>query len=258
MKNIKNILYIKNFSQGKNLPSLKKISNDINLTCINSNELCETNMEDVKKIIDPYDLIILGGGQHHLTTPDIFEKYPEISIQIKIVKLISSGDIKNKLLIGICLGCQIIALGFGFNIIPMKNIAIGHDYLDTHTINWEYIAKSKDKYLNKLNYKLLSKSFSFHYDCIEECQKNNINGIDNLIVIAKSINSVPYIVSNINSNIYGFQSHPEICVDSISKVMDLFFGSETKKSDHIKNIYDQNILEQISTHFFDIFINCEN
>ena len=66
---IKNILYIKNFDQGKNLPCLKKISNNINLTSVNSNKLCKTNVDDIKKLIDPYDLIILGGGQHHLCLP---------------------------------------------------------------------------------------------------------------------------------------------------------------------------------------------
>jgi len=254
---VKNILYIKNFKEGKNQNHLLTIPN-IKVKFMNSTELIGYTIEELKNIIEPYNYIILGGGKQHLTFDDFLTKYPEIKNQIEIVKLISNHYIKDKLLIGICLGCQIIALGFGLKIIPMKKLFIGFDYLDLDSINQEYISKSNDKYLNKLDFELLSKSFSFHWDCVDFSTKSTnklFTNNDELVLIAESIEKHPYVIANTNSNIYGFQSHPEISLEAIFCAINTFGYTDTIKMDCIKNNLKLNELENIYKHFFNIFLD---
>jgi len=258
---MKKILYIKNFSKGSNLDYLKKISS-LNLKCIESNEIIDYNRDQLIELINIYDIIILGGGKQHLTSNNILMEYPEILNQIELVKLISSKfKSSNKILIGICLGCQIIALSFGISIIQMNKLMIGFNYMDLNTINYQYILNSNDKYLNNLDYNLLSQSFSFHYDCIDVDNLNNLNNINNtsnldkLVIIAKSINNVPYIITNTNSNIYGFQFHPEICSSSISNIGNIFLENKMEKYSHLLKNSNHTQLEKIQIHFFNIFIN---
>jgi len=269
-QNIKKILYIKNYNKGKNLEYLKKFFPNTNINYIISTKLIKYTIDDLIKIIDPYDIIILGGGEQHLTSNNFLITYPEIQNQIEIVKLISTYYYKSKLVIGICLGCQIIALSFGFKINQMKKLIIGFDYMDTKTINYNYINNSGDKYLDKFDYNLLSKSFSFHYDCIDcidfndNCSELKNSPSDKLILIAQSIEKHPYIISNTNLNIYGFQFHPEICIESIFCVIDLFLytntntNTNTTKFNYLKNSSKLNEIENIYKHFFDIFIKKNN
>lgn len=266
----KNILYIKNLDykkyidnginldNGKNLDYLKTFSN-VYLQHIMSVQIIDYNIDELKKLIEPFDIIILGGGPQHLTTDDYQLIYPEIKNQIEIVKLVSSLYYKKKLLIGICLGCQIIGLSFGFKIVSSEKLIIGFDYLDTKTIDYKFINNSNDNYLNKLDFNLLAKSFSFHNDYIDfkygyESNKAESNK-DELNLIAQSTKKHPYILNNKNLNIYGFQFHPEICFNSIFDVVNLFLDSSTIDFD--LSIYNskQYELEKIYKHFFDIFIN---
>lgn len=256
----KNILYIKNFEKGKNLTHIYSFipKESINIKNILSTELIDLDSFHLNELIKPYDIIILGGGKQHLTTNDHKIKYPEILNQIEIVKLISTNYIESKILIGICLGCQIIALSYGHEIKSMNKFMIGFDYLDINTINYDYINHSNDKFLNKIDFNLLSKSFSFHYDYMNFNNFNNmfdINKSDNLIIIGKSIDNIPYIITNTNQNIYGFQFHPEICTESIYRIIDLFFDSNTSQLEYIKNTSKLNELQKIYRHFFLTFLN---
>jgi anthranilate/para-aminobenzoate synthase component II len=255
---MKKILYIKNFSKGNNLECVKKFKS-ANIKCMESIELITYDTKQLIKLIDKYDIIILGGGKQHLTSNNILTDYPEISNQIELVKLISSKyNSSNKILIGICLGCQIIALSYGLSIIPMNKLVIGFNYMDLNTINNKYILNSNDKYLTNLDYNLLSQSFSFHYDCIDVSNLiNSINSdnVDKLVIVAKSIDNVPYIITNTNSNIYGFQFHPEICSSSISNVVNLFLENQIEKYSCLLNSSNHTQLEKIQKHFFNIFIN---
>lgn len=259
-ENIINILYIKNYCKGKNLNCLKKFKN-INLKCINSTKLINYNIENLIELIEKYDIIIIGGGKQHLTNKELIFDYPEIINQINLIKLISTKyKSSGKILIGICLGCQIIGLSYGHSIIPMDKLNVGFNFMDLNTINYSYLLKSNDKYLNKIDYHLLSKSFSFHYDYIKinQYNKNNdnnnkLNNFDELIIVVESINNVPYIITNKNSNIYGFQFHPEFTSNSIFNIKNLL--NENKKFEYLINSPNNLILDEINTHFFDIFIN---
>lgn len=138
----------------------------------------------------------------------------------------------------------------------MKKLIIGFDHLDLNSINQNYVLKSNDKYLNKLDFNLLAKSFSFHYDCINfsKKHKNKLLEHDELILIAESIEKYPYIISNTNSNIYGFQSHPEICLESIECAINSLKHS-TENEFELKNILGTIELEKIYKHFYNIFLN---
>jgi len=258
----KKILYIKNFDGGKNLDYLKKFSN-VYLQCVRSTQIIYYNIEKLNKFIKPYDIIIIGGGPQHLTTNDYLTTYPEIKNQIEIVKLVSNRYQKNKLLIGICLGCQIIGLSYGLKIVSSEKTIFGFNYLDTNTINHNLINHSNDKYLNKLDFNLLAKSLSFHNDYVYFTNDNKLES-DVLNLISQSNEGHPYILTNKNLNIYGFQFHPEITSNSISDIINLYYGmissNLNNSTNHLKKLEleRETELEKIYNHFFDIFINNNN
>lgn len=176
---IQQILFIKNYIFTENLFYLDKF----NINYIYSFDIINYNDSQLNELIDKYHIIIIGGGPQHLTF-ELINNYPEIKNLIKIINL---AHLKSKLLIGLCLGCQIIAYTFGLEIIQMNNLCIGFGYLDINSLNNQII--EKDKYLNNLDYHIISKSFSYHNDCI------NFKSNNELELLAKSNNNIPYIVS---------------------------------------------------------------
>lgn len=260
----KKILYIKNYVHSSNLNYLKK-NFDISLNRINSVALVGFNDIGLKKLIDLHDIIIIGGGPQHLIG-DFASTHPEIPAQIKLVKIFDQivknyPEYKSKVLLGLCLGCQIIGLAFGYNIVKMNKLCLGFNYIDESTINFNHISSSQDKYLNKINWDVISKAFSNHNDCVDwnefEYKNENENeliqnNLTNLVCVAKSKSNIPYILANSNSSIYGFQSHPEITFDCVKNI-------DMTKCDCNYKLEKIEMFEKIScdihTHFFDIFIN---
>lgn len=238
----KKIIHIKNYYGGQDLIFLEKNFN-VTVEQINGIDLINFNSSQLFEFISVYDIIIIGGGPQHLTKEDI-HKYPEIFKQIEIIKIVSQIYKTSKILIGICLGCQIISLAFGYEVISMKEVCIGFTYLDINTINTEFIINSNNIYLSNLDYNLLAKSFSYHYDQID--MEKNVDNSE-LIVICKSKSNVPYIIKHCNSNIFGFQFHPEFTFDSIKYRIQ----QANLTNIHIDKNYNSNIL----MHFFEIFIN---
>ena len=241
----KNILFIKNIYLGSNdkyLDYLDKYFN-INLTWMNSTDLIDKDYLYLCQLTESYDIIILGGGPQHIIG-NFMIAHPEINNQIELIKIISKT---NKLLIGICLGCQIIGKAFGFEIIKMNKLCVGFNYLEPNSIDSHFITIKNDKYLSKLNYNLLSRSFSNHYDCIKICTDNP--NLDNkLKCIGYSKLNIPYIFTHSEANIYGFQFHPEVTIECIPNTLNKY-PNEQFELDGNKNISD------IYLHFFDIFIN---
>lgn len=258
LKDIINILYIKNFIQGNNVEYLNENPN-INIKFIQSIELIGLDMEKLIELIEPFTIIILGGGTQHLTTNNLHEIYPEIQNQIQIVKLIKTKYFAtDKILIGLCLGCQIIGLSFEHKIIPMEKMIVGFNQLDANSVNWNWIYETNNNYLSSIDYKLISQAFSFHSDCIDPDSIVKSSSNTELKIIAYSINNIPYIVANSDGNIFGFQSHPEFCFKTLSNIIEMFFCDESQIMFQITNSKNLLELEKINKHFFDIFINKKN
>jgi GMP synthase-like glutamine amidotransferase len=252
----KNILYIKNFLHGQNLEYLESNFNTC-IKCINSIDLISFNTKQLECLIESYDIIIIGGGPQHITKKCIDNTYPEIINQINLIKIISKTS---KLLLGFCLGCQIIAFAFGLEIIPMEKLHLGFGYLDPSSINFNYIEKINDKYLGKLNYSLLAGSFSYHHDCIKNLKSNSIsNSIEQIINIGFSNTNVPYIIKHSTANIYGFQFHPEITPQCIERIKtNLSQSNEIHNfethSDNFETHSANSLDHKIRFHFFEIFL----
>ena len=85
--NYKNILYIKNYINSKDIDYLNELFN-VNTFSINSNKLIGLNKDDLDKLINNYDIIIIGGGPQHIITTEIL-KYPEIPNQIELIKIMT-------------------------------------------------------------------------------------------------------------------------------------------------------------------------
>jgi anthranilate/para-aminobenzoate synthase component II len=218
--------------------NISHLEEKYNTTYIFTDTLIDISDEYITSIIYTADIIFIGGGPQHLTSSKI-KNYPEVPVLIKIINIC---DNLNKLLIGICLGCQLIALNYNNNIIKLNELHIGQDFLDTFRLNYNII--KNDKYLSKINFDLLEHSFSFHNDGID------INNINNkyIDIIAYSRTNVPYIIKHKTKLIYGFQFHPELCYKSITKSL--------KKYNIIYDLnkLDIDLLKLINKHFFDIFI----
>ncbi len=253
----KKVLYIQNNLNSQNFGFLENYFNVV-VQQINSMILVNKDINYIIYLIDNFDIIILGGGPQHLTKEQI-HNYPEIYNQIEIIKYIKNKTNGNKLLIGICLGCQIIGLALGFEIIQMEKMCLGYNFLDTNSVNYNYIQESNDLYLSKLDYNLLAKSFCFHYDMINLwVEKNNFDLFgdkSDLVVIAKSKTSVPYIIKQSKSNIYGFQFHPELTIDSIKNAKNYFTSNEFNNLDNIMDNLVNNYDATILFHFFKVFFS---
>lgn len=192
------------------------------------------NKEDdyINKLIEDYDLIVIGGGTQHLTE-DKIESYKEVLFLKKIIKYC---DEQNKLLIGICLGCQLIAYYYGCEIKKLDIPQIGYNYLDNNTLNKEEI--ENDVYLSLIDYNKLKGAFSFHNDYIDF--KDN----KELILIGNCNNNNPYIIKHKSKSIYGFQQHPEHTQETLGRIIEIFKISENNK------ILD----DEININFFNSFL----
>jgi carbamoylphosphate synthase small subunit len=226
---MKKTLYIINTFFIDEISTLKKY----NINYIKSNKLLDISYSKLEEMIIKYDIIIIGGGPQHLVN-DERHKYPEIEILLNIVKIC---DNINKLLIGICLGCQIIALYYNMNIIKLEKVCLGINNINTQNID----RLNKDIYLHDIDNEILENVFSFHYDAITNIKDKDNNNIDTL-VYSKSDN--PYIIKHKRKQIYGFQFHPELNVENINILM---------RRMNIDKIFDNNKINN-SIYILDNFL----
>jgi anthranilate/para-aminobenzoate synthase component II len=229
-----------------NSPSHKFIPES---TYIESASLINTPLRTLYKIVKHFDMIVISGGPQHLYMN--LERFPEIKPLLVIVRLCSY---LNKILIGICLGCQIIGMAYKMPIIKLPQFVIGHNYMDN--INRYMI--EKDKYLSKMDFSLIKQSFSFHNDGIENvCGRAELlppkletlcvsNVPKKKIIIVASYGDIPYIIKHKKKPIYGFQFHPEANIESIINTI--------KKNNVNFNIDIMIPYEEITTNFFSAFM----
>jgi GMP synthase-like glutamine amidotransferase len=143
-----------------------------NITTIRSYD--KINYNNVEYIQQFNKIIILGGTQSLVE----IDKYPYLYKIVELIKIAISNNIS---LIGICLGCQLLAFSYGCKIVKMDKSEIG--YNSKIKLNGEYI----DNIL------------SFHTDTIIPNDK---------IIILSQYNTYPYIIKV--GSAYGFQFHPEV------------------------------------------------
>lgn len=143
---------------------------------------------DLESLLINFDRLIILGGPQTLTRID---KYPYLE---DVIKLINIFYINNKHVLGICLGCQLIAKAFGCNVKKLHKPVIGT--IENININVH----------NKLTKKLYNKRLlAFHSDYIVPNKKidvlasHNHNGIN-----------IPYVIKK--GNVVGIQAHVEMKV----------------------------------------------
>lgn len=228
---MKKILFIRNCKSNNNFNNISNISIDI----IYSDSIIDYTYEQLLDLVSNYDIIIIGGGPQHITTKSF---HPELDNLYKIIQIIELYPFK--ILIGICLGFQIICNNFGCEIKPLNSLCIGFNKLDINSINHNIC--NNDKFLKNLNFNILSHSFSFHYDYVY-----NINVNIDLVAISNS--NVPYVIKK--NNLYGFQFHPELDDSSLCYILNNY-----PTNDLNKNIILSNNLDHIKSHFFDSLKDC--
>lgn len=134
---------------------------------------------DIKSIdVDKYEYIIILGGYQSILD---LEKYSYLN---DLVELIQKCKVKQKPLIGICLGCQLLAYALGCTIKRLAHFKSGYGY---EILNYEPI-------------------FRYHEDYVIANEK---------IRILATVESMPYIFQS--EKMIGIQCHPDINPEYISE-----------------------------------------
>ena len=146
-------------------------------------EIIKSSDDDVSKLqIDKYALIIILGGDQSITK---IESYPYL---VGVICLIQKCLKIKKPLLGICLGCQLIAYTLGCEIKSCNKLNSGFD-------------------VNILNFKNV---FRYHYDYIVPNDSLNvIEWFDNM----------PYLYTYCD-NVVGIQCHPDMLPELVNLYTD--------------------------------------
>lgn len=144
--------------------------------------------------------LVISGGPQFVTELD---KYPELSLELELIHVAAAAG---KLILGICLGIQLINHAFGNHVVRLETPRIGCGYFDPASVD-----TVSDYRLSQIDFSLFDAAFSFHNDGVEA----NIS--PDLITVAKSRCDPPliYAVRHRTLPIYGFQIHPEATASGI-------------------------------------------
>ncbi len=145
-----------------------------------------------KRDIDRFDLFIFHGGKQSANSKSnaILNEYKFLNYIIK----------KNKIIVGICLGAQLIAKIYGSKISKSKNKLFECGYKKNYKINNMYF---------KNNHSFLQ----FHTE--------GISYNKNMELLAKGILYEVDSFKIIRKDIYGFQFHPEVTSNTIKRWHDI-------------------------------------
>lgn len=176
------------------------LENTKDIHYIHCNQLQIITDSELQTLVYDISGVILTGGPQHI--PEI-EKHPELQRELK---LIAYAVEQKCILLGICLGFQLLNYFFGNRVITLPNCIIGFNKMNPMSVN-----TYGDPVLQKLDFTLLCSGFSFHYDGVVE----NMN--PDLYVVATGPNKCIYFIKHRYLPIYGIQSHPELSSNRIEK-----------------------------------------
>ena len=218
-----------------NYDTEEPILNKENIKYITYKKLLEISNNNLKYLLNDIDGLIISGGPQHIP---YFDNHPEL---LKEINLISYAIKKNIIVLGICLGFQLINHYFGNVIATLNKCVIGCNKMNLETVN-----TYGEETLGQIDFNLLSSGFSFHYDGVK------MNLSRELLVIAKDYDNNVYFVKHKNLPIYGVQLHPEACYHETKKCL--------KKYKVYQDIYlpDDEHLEKIRRNFFLAILGIEN
>lgn len=154
--------------------------------------------------------LVISGGPQYVTE---LNSFPELHLELTLIHIAANAG---KLILGICLGFQLINHAFGNRVVRLPEPRIGCGYFDPATVD-----TVGDYRLQQIDFSLFSAAFSFHSDGVE------INESPDLITVAQSRCDPPliYAVRHRSLPIYGFQIHPEATADGIQECI-VRYGEE--------------------------------
>jgi GMP synthase-like glutamine amidotransferase len=138
--------------------------------------------------------LVISGGPQFVTELD---RFPELYLELELIHVAAAAG---KLVLGICLGFQLINHALGNTVVRLEDSRIGCGYFDPTTV-----VTGDDTRLQQIDFSLFDAAFSFHNDGVI------VNTSPDLVTVARSRCDPPliYAVRHRTLPIYGFQIHPE-------------------------------------------------
>jgi gamma-glutamyl-gamma-aminobutyrate hydrolase PuuD len=183
---------MKTFLVVVNYNSDTQLINSSTFTYVNYKALLTLNDKDLENLLIGIDGLILSGGPQHI--PEM-EAYPELSKEITLIRLAVQ---KGALILGICLGFQLLNHYFHNKVHKLESRIVGCNKMDKRSVN-----TNGDETLASIDFDLLCSGFSFHYDGVKE------NHNDDILVVAIGVDNIVYFIKHRHLPIFGIQSHPE-------------------------------------------------
>jgi gamma-glutamyl-gamma-aminobutyrate hydrolase PuuD len=209
--------------------------------------LYKTNTE-LATLLDGVSTLLISGGPQHI--PDMAD-YPEPSSTTgcygssrfaigaelkKEIQLIFLATQRGITVIGICLGFQLINCAFGNPVLRLPAPIIGCGFLDVSSVQ-----TYADPLLECIDFRLLAKGFSFHYDGVPQAVSPELR------VVATGPDGIIYFVKHWRYPIYGIQSHPEATLSGILECLERY-GAEAPAE-----MATEEVLEEVRATFFGAF-----
>ncbi len=184
----------------------------------------EVNVVSEKFNVDIYDLIVLPGVGSFSEGSNILKKN-------NLISSIKEAIIKNKKVLGICLGMQLLLSDseefghtLGLDLIKgnVKNFSNEKDAKKIN-IGWKKIKLNQFlKHNTFYNYLIENNLLETHYYFVHSFYAKNVNKND-VLAISKNLNfEFPSII--VRDNIYGFQFHPEKSGENGLKLLKYFLN----------------------------------